>query len=172
MAIQTSARVWAVLALAACATPVEVDPLQTAKPVLAETFGCMLTADASIAEGWLGPDPESVLAIERIEGRPDFTGTWIEWSYGGWWAERGAESCWDGTLLEPGCRYRVRGYEVAVFRGLVNLVEGSRHITWDDAPSDSRGASFCQFRNVFRVVEAQLLESGAQAEPDASLKLK
>ncbi len=123
-------------------------------PWLGAEFGQLVTIDAEVRVVRPGKGPVAqVLRIARVDGRAvdEFE---IEWTYGGHLAERAAAAGVGGSVIEPGRRYRLRGYETG---GWAGSPPAARLIPVDEfGPPQVRNFGF---RRVFRVLDGEVVGS-------------
>jgi hypothetical protein len=181
--------VWlAVAVLAACtAPPVDVaawpladrtaardadaaeDPRHVVRPVLGAGFGVAITIEALVAT-----DPahaDSVLLVRGVDGARLDPARPIWWTYGTDDAEDVPPTGRNEFVLEPGCVYRLRGYEVGSWSGYVwtggdDDLDGlpASDAGFDDfGPRQAVGAAF---HNEFRVVAGVRIERGTLPSAD------
>jgi hypothetical protein len=139
----------------------------TAAPLLAAAFGKVITVDAHVATERQKGDDASFLHVHAIDGVAFPQPIAIAWTYGDHFAERPQPIGLGGFVVEPGCTYRLRGYETGSWRGVVpGVYPRAANGGFDDfGPAMVQAPGF-HFANEFRILDGELLEHGTLVSPD------
>jgi hypothetical protein len=147
---------------AACAavpgdSPAEA--IEAGAPLLGVGFGTLVVIEARAITNTGYPDDE-FLRVLRIGDAAIGGDVVLPWTYASWRAEDPAHVSSNGFVVEPGCTYRLRGFETGAWHGIPPAAHAMADGGWPP------GGTTFGFVNVFRVMDGELLERGALRGPD------